>query len=233
MAQFAELLETAIANADSRDQLTASRARLLTAADDARRRVVRDLHDGAQQRLVHTDHHAEARAAERSRDDDGRGGAARGRGARRTPSRATRSCASSPTASCRPPSRAAGCGPASTRVVARLDLPVRRRRPGRAVPGRDRGERLLHRGRGADERGQARAREARRGPRVRRRTAGCASRCATTASAAPIRAGTASWASPTASTALGGRLRGPGGRRRRDAGRRRLDAASSPTRSRR
>ena len=54
MARFAELLDTAIANADSRDQLTASRARLLSASDDARRRVVRDLHDGAQQRLVHT-----------------------------------------------------------------------------------------------------------------------------------------------------------------------------------
>jgi signal transduction histidine kinase len=54
MAQFAQLLETAIANADSRDQLTASRARLITAGDEARRRVVRDLHDGAQQRLVHT-----------------------------------------------------------------------------------------------------------------------------------------------------------------------------------
>jgi signal transduction histidine kinase len=54
MAQFAQLLETAIANADSRDQLTASRARLLTAGDEARRRVVRDLHDGAQQRLVQT-----------------------------------------------------------------------------------------------------------------------------------------------------------------------------------
>jgi PAS domain S-box-containing protein len=53
MAQFAGLLDTAIANADSRDQLTASRVRLLTAGDDARRRVVRDLHDGAQQRLVH------------------------------------------------------------------------------------------------------------------------------------------------------------------------------------
>jgi signal transduction histidine kinase len=53
MAKFAELLETAIANADSRDQLTASRARLVTAGDEARRRVVRDLHDGAQQRLVH------------------------------------------------------------------------------------------------------------------------------------------------------------------------------------
>ena len=38
----------------SRAELTASRARVLAAADDARRRVVRDLHDGAQQRLVHT-----------------------------------------------------------------------------------------------------------------------------------------------------------------------------------
>ena len=53
MSQFAGLLDTAIANADSRDQLTASRARLVTAGDEARRRVVRDLHDGAQQRLVH------------------------------------------------------------------------------------------------------------------------------------------------------------------------------------
>jgi signal transduction histidine kinase len=54
MARFAELLGTAIANADMRNQLTASRARLVTAADEARRRLVRDLHDGAQQRLVHT-----------------------------------------------------------------------------------------------------------------------------------------------------------------------------------
>jgi signal transduction histidine kinase/PAS domain-containing protein len=53
MAQFGELLDTAIANADSRDQLMASRARLLVAGDEARRRVVHDLHDGAQQRLVH------------------------------------------------------------------------------------------------------------------------------------------------------------------------------------
>jgi signal transduction histidine kinase len=54
MTRFAQLLDTAIANADSRDQLTASRARLLTEADQARRRVVRDLHDGTQQRLVQT-----------------------------------------------------------------------------------------------------------------------------------------------------------------------------------
>jgi signal transduction histidine kinase len=53
LAEFAQLLGTAIANADSRDQLTASRARVLSAGDEARRRVVRDLHDGGQQRLVH------------------------------------------------------------------------------------------------------------------------------------------------------------------------------------
>src|SRR4029078_1429428 len=53
MAQVAGLLETPIANAHSRGQLDASRGRLVTAADEARRRLVRDLHDGAQQRLVH------------------------------------------------------------------------------------------------------------------------------------------------------------------------------------
>jgi signal transduction histidine kinase len=52
--EFAELVATAIANANTRDQLMASRARLLTEADEARRRVVRDLHDGAQQRLLQT-----------------------------------------------------------------------------------------------------------------------------------------------------------------------------------
>jgi signal transduction histidine kinase len=54
LAQFAELVATAIANADSRDRLAASRARVLSAGDEARRRLVRDLHDGAQQRLVHS-----------------------------------------------------------------------------------------------------------------------------------------------------------------------------------
>jgi signal transduction histidine kinase len=54
MTQFAQLLGTAIANADTLDQLRTSRARLVTADDAARRRVVQDLHDGAQQQLVHT-----------------------------------------------------------------------------------------------------------------------------------------------------------------------------------
>src|SRR4051794_29012349 len=52
MAGFTQLLGTAVANADSRAQLTASRARIVVAADDARRRIERDLHDGTQQRLV-------------------------------------------------------------------------------------------------------------------------------------------------------------------------------------
>jgi signal transduction histidine kinase len=54
MGQFTELVATAIANAQARAELAASRSRLAAAADDVRRRVVRDLHDGAQQRLVHT-----------------------------------------------------------------------------------------------------------------------------------------------------------------------------------
>ena len=51
---FTELVATAISNAEARTELAASRARLVAAADEERRRVVRDLHDGAQQRLVHT-----------------------------------------------------------------------------------------------------------------------------------------------------------------------------------
>jgi GAF domain-containing protein len=51
--QFTELVATAISNMQARSDLAASRARLVTAGDEARRRVVRDLHDGAQQRLVH------------------------------------------------------------------------------------------------------------------------------------------------------------------------------------
>ena len=54
IAQFTELIATAISNIQARTDLAASRARIVAAADDERRRVVRDLHDGAQQRLVHT-----------------------------------------------------------------------------------------------------------------------------------------------------------------------------------
>jgi GAF domain-containing protein len=53
LADFTELVATAIANAESRAALTASSARIVAAADESRRRIERDLHDGAQQRLVH------------------------------------------------------------------------------------------------------------------------------------------------------------------------------------
>jgi PAS domain S-box-containing protein len=52
VCDFADLAATAIANAEAHAELTASRARIVAAADDARRRIERDLHDGAQQRLV-------------------------------------------------------------------------------------------------------------------------------------------------------------------------------------
>jgi PAS domain S-box-containing protein len=54
MAQFTELAATAIANTESRSELTASRARVVAASDETRRQIERDLHDGAQQRLTHT-----------------------------------------------------------------------------------------------------------------------------------------------------------------------------------
>jgi PAS domain S-box-containing protein len=61
IAAFTELVAMAISNTEAREELAASReelatsrARIVAATDDERRRVVRDLHDGAQQRLVHT-----------------------------------------------------------------------------------------------------------------------------------------------------------------------------------
>jgi signal transduction histidine kinase len=52
ISSFAELVTAALADVDAREQLAASRARIVEAADAARRRIERDLHDGAQQRLV-------------------------------------------------------------------------------------------------------------------------------------------------------------------------------------
>ena len=52
LADFTDLVATAIANAESRADLAASRARIVATADATRRRIERDLHDGAQQRLV-------------------------------------------------------------------------------------------------------------------------------------------------------------------------------------
>jgi signal transduction histidine kinase len=52
LAKFTELLATAIANAEGRAEVDASRARIVATADATRRRIERNLHDGAQQQLV-------------------------------------------------------------------------------------------------------------------------------------------------------------------------------------
>jgi signal transduction histidine kinase len=52
MAEFTDLVATAVANAQNRAELIASRARIVAASDAARRRIERDLHNGAEQRLL-------------------------------------------------------------------------------------------------------------------------------------------------------------------------------------
>jgi signal transduction histidine kinase len=52
LEKFSELIATAIGNAESSGELAASRRRIVAAADEARRRIERDLHDGIQQRLI-------------------------------------------------------------------------------------------------------------------------------------------------------------------------------------
>ncbi len=52
LADFAELVTASLANVDAREQLASSRARIVEAGDEERRRLGRDLHDGAQQELV-------------------------------------------------------------------------------------------------------------------------------------------------------------------------------------
>jgi signal transduction histidine kinase len=52
IANFTELVATAVENAEARAELAASRARVVATADQTRRRIERDLHDGVQQRLV-------------------------------------------------------------------------------------------------------------------------------------------------------------------------------------
>jgi signal transduction histidine kinase len=52
LEKFIDLVTTAIANAEGKSELAASRRRIVAASDETRRRIERDLHDGTQQRLV-------------------------------------------------------------------------------------------------------------------------------------------------------------------------------------
>jgi signal transduction histidine kinase len=63
IGNFVELIATAVSNVETRRELNASRARVVAAADEARRRLERDLHDGIQQRLVSLALQARAAAA--------------------------------------------------------------------------------------------------------------------------------------------------------------------------
>jgi PAS domain S-box-containing protein len=67
VANFADLAAQALANAQAREQLASSRARIVAAGDAERRRLERNLHDGAQQRLIATS--LNVRLAARRADD--------------------------------------------------------------------------------------------------------------------------------------------------------------------
>jgi signal transduction histidine kinase len=70
LMDFAELVATAISNAVALEELSASRARIVAAADETRRRIHRDLHDGAQQRLASLILELRAQAADDAADAD-------------------------------------------------------------------------------------------------------------------------------------------------------------------
>ena len=139
LQQFAGLIAAAIANAESRAQLTASRARVVATADETRRRLQRDLHDGAQQRLVQT-LIALNLAKRRARRERGPGARAARRGAAPCPAGDLRPAR--PRAR-HPPRRAQSRRAPRRRSIAGPRLPAARRagRAGLAPPevGRDSG----------------------------------------------------------------------------------------------
>ena len=164
IADFTELVAMAVLNAESQHQLTASRARLVTEADAARRRIVRDLHDGAQQRLVHTS--ITLGLAQRELEQ-GNGAVealiAESIGYVQQANEELRELAHGilPVDLAR-----GGLRGGIDAVVERIDLAVDGRCAARAVPRRDRGERLLRRGRSAHEHRQACPRGVRRRERA-------------------------------------------------------------------
>jgi len=168
LAGFAELVGTALSNAEAQAALTASRARIVAAGDTARRRIERDLHDGAQQRLVSLA--LEVRAVRAAVPP------AAGELAAQLDSVADGLTAAleelRQVALGLHPTVLGRTGPGAQDA----DPPLRRPRPPRRAGGRaaartDRARRLLRRGRGADQRRQARLRHRhrRRGGRRRRR----------------------------------------------------------------
>ncbi|MDQ1659290.1 MAG: hypothetical protein QOD41_4373 [Cryptosporangiaceae bacterium] len=72
MTQFTDLVATAVANAQNRSELIRSRARIVVASDEARRRIERDLHDGAQQGLLALALRLRSAAADRGKSGETR-----------------------------------------------------------------------------------------------------------------------------------------------------------------
>ena len=135
-------------------------ARLIEAGDRERRRIERDLHDGAQQRLI-----AVALCLRQARHQalatDAR---ARGRGPPRRRSRGAQrplcaSCGSWPAGSTRRVLTEEGLRPAVAGLARRAAVPVDARRPMRPAGRGSRGGRLLHRRGGAHQRDEARPRQ--------------------------------------------------------------------------
>ena len=136
------------------EELRVSRVRIVEAADDARRRIERDLHDGAQQQLASLV--ARPAAAEGVELNDNEAGAATSTSSPRSSPPRSPSCASSPAASTPRSSPSAAWCPPSPRSPQRAPVPGRgRHRDRRAPDAGGRGRRLLRRRRGADQRRQA------------------------------------------------------------------------------
>ena len=177
LADFTELVATALANAENQAQLTASRARIVAAADQARRRIERDLHDGAQQRLVSLGLHL--RAAQAAVPPEAIELAARFDGLADEVTTALDELRELARGIHPAALAQGGLGPALKGLARRSAVPVKLDvRVDRAAARAVRDRRLLRGLRGADERGEAcaRLRRARRGRhrrgRRRRRPAG-------------------------------------------------------------
>ena len=144
------------------DEVHASRQRIVAAGDAERRRLERDLHDGAQQQLIALA--LRLRTLERRAGSSGNVALADELEALATELDAAMAGIRELARGIRPPVlNEEGLGPALVALADRVPLPVASRRAARRPPARrDRGDRLLRRRRGARQRAQARGRAARR-----------------------------------------------------------------------
>ena len=153
LTDFTHLVASSISNVHARNNLIASRARIVTASDETRRRIERNLHDGIQQRILRPRPQPAVRARGVPAATRGPGGAGRGRPRPRGRARGDPGLLPGPASGAAgalgPRSVPAGAGPPVS------DPGHHRRRPGPAAPRADRDRRLLRRLRGARERRQA------------------------------------------------------------------------------